>query len=111
MNVVGNNAAFITTILGIAGLVAVGLGIYWHFNRQAKLRDLAVLRRKLDELEPSDPEYNAARALYTSMMIDAERWDFFHSYAGSDGHSSSSDHHSDGSDDSGGGSDGGGGHH
>jgi len=35
------------------------------------------LKKKLDELKPSDPEYGAVRALYTSMVIDAERWGFF----------------------------------
>jgi hypothetical protein len=71
------------------------------------LRDLAALRQKLDEFTPSDPEYGAVRALYTSMVIDAERWGFFHSDAGADGHSGSI-HHSEGShagDHSGGGGD------
>jgi hypothetical protein len=72
------------------------------------LRDLAELRKKLDDLEPSDPEYGAVRALYTSMVIDAERWGFFHSDSGSSDHSGSV-HHSGG--DHIGDSGGGGGHH
>src|ERR1700679_3405699 len=109
-NVIASTAALITMMVGVAGLVAVGLGIYWIFNKRAKLRHLAGLRKLLDELEPTDPEYNAVRALYTSMMIDADRWGFFHSQGGSEGHNRG-DHHSSISDHSGGGFDGGGGHH
>jgi uncharacterized membrane protein YgcG len=109
MNIIANSAALTTTVFGITGLLAVGLAIYWLFNKQARLRDLAELRKKLDELEPSDPEYGAVRALHTSMVIDAERWGFFHSDSGSDGHSGST-HHG-GSDHSGGDSGGGGDHH
>ena len=109
MNIITNSAAIITTVFGIVGLLAVGLGIYWLFNKQARLRDLAKLRKKLDELEPSDPEYSAVRALYTSMVIDADRWGFFHSDSASDGQSGSV-HHS-GGDHVGDGSAGGGDHH
>ena len=105
MSVIAGSAALVTTVFGIAGLLAVGLGIYWLFNKQARFRDLAELRKKLDQLEPSDPEYGAVRALHTSMVIDAERWGFFHSDAGSDGHGGSA-HHG-GSDHSGGDSGGG----
>lgn len=31
-------------------------------------------------MSPTDPQYNHVRALYTSMMIEAHRWDFFHSH-------------------------------
>jgi len=59
------------------------------------------LKKKLDELKPSDPEYGAVRALCTSMVIDAERWGFFNSGPGSaDGGSadhSGGDHVGDGS--------------
>ncbi|TYO60740.1 hypothetical protein FXV83_42230 [Bradyrhizobium hipponense] len=85
-------AAVWTIIVCIVGLLSVGLGIYWLFNKQAKLSDLAELRKRLDDLKPSDPEYGAVRALYTSMMIDAERWGFFHSGSGSDGDGGSADH-------------------
>ena len=81
-----------TTAVCIAGLLSVGLGIYWLVNKRARLRDLAELRKRLDELNPSDPEYGAVRALYTSMMIDAERWAFFQSGSGSDGDGGSADH-------------------
>jgi hypothetical protein len=90
--IIAGPAAVWTTVVCIAGLLSIGLGIYWLFNKQARLRDLAELRKKLDELEPSDPEYGAVRALYTSMVIDADRWGFFHSGSGSDGHSGSADH-------------------
>lgn len=84
-------AAVWTTVVCIAGLLSVGLG-YWLFNKRARLRDLAELRSRLDELKPSDPEYGAVRALYTSMMIDAERWGFFHAGSGSDDDGGSADH-------------------
>jgi uncharacterized membrane protein YgcG len=90
--IIAGPAAVWTTVIGIVGLLSIGLGIYWLFNKQARLRDLAELRKKLDELEPSDPEYSDVRALYTSMVIDAERWGFFHSGSGSGGHSGSADH-------------------
>jgi hypothetical protein len=85
-------AAVWMIVVCIAGLLSVGLGIYWLFNKQARLRDLAELRKKLDDLTPSDPEYGAVRALYTSMMIDAERWGFFHPGSGSDGDGANADH-------------------
>ena len=79
------------SLYGIAALVVVGVGIYWQFNKKAKQKQLAALRTKLEQMQSSDPEYGAVRALYTSMMIDAHRWEFFH---GSDAASGSS-HHSD----------------
>lgn len=85
-------AAVGVTVICVAGLLSVGLGIYWLFNKHGRLRDLAELRKRLDELKPSDPEYGAVRALYTSMTIDAERWGFFHSAVGSDGDGGSADH-------------------
>ncbi|KYH03215.1 hypothetical protein SE91_12205 [Bradyrhizobium sp. DOA1] len=88
-------AAAWTAKVGIAGLLSVGLGIYWLINKRARLRDLAELRRKLAELRPSDPEYGAVRALYTSMVVDAERWSFFHSGSGDD-RGSDGDHAADG---------------
>jgi hypothetical protein len=35
------------------------------------------MRERLDELQVSDPEHGAVRALYTSMVIDADRWGLF----------------------------------
>lgn len=84
-------AAIWTILVCLAGLLSVGLGTYWLLNKRARLRDLADLRQRLDELTPADPEYGAVRALYTSMMIDAERWGFFHG-SGSDGDGGSADH-------------------
>jgi uncharacterized membrane protein YgcG len=100
-------STFSLSLYGIAALVALGLGIYWQFNNKAKQRQLAELREKLEVMKPSDPEYGPVRALYTSMMIDAHRWDFFHgSDAGGGGsHHSDSGSHS-GGDHSGGGGDG-----
>nr|QIP11035.1 hypothetical protein HAV00_25385 [Bradyrhizobium symbiodeficiens] len=85
-------AAVWMAMVGIAGLLSVGLGIYWLFNKRARLRDLTEMRKRLDELRPSDPEYGAVRALYTSMMIDAERWSSVHSGSGSHGDTGSADH-------------------
>jgi hypothetical protein len=108
MNMFASPAAITTTVFGIVAMITVSLSIYWLFNKQARLRDLAELRKKLDDLEPSDPEYGAVRALYTSMVIDAERWGFFHSDSGSSDLSGSA-HHSGG--DHIGDTGGGGGHH
>jgi hypothetical protein len=35
------------------------------------------VRKRLDRLNPTDSEYGAVRALYTSMVLDAERWGLF----------------------------------
>jgi hypothetical protein len=91
MSMLATPAAMTITVFGIVALVMLGLGIYWLFNKRARLRDLAEMRAKLDELEPSDPEYGMVRALYTSMVLDAERWGFF-AGSGSGGHDGSADH-------------------
>lgn len=85
-------AAVTITVFGIVALVTLGLGMYWLFNKQARLRDIAEMRAKLDELAPSDPEYGAARALYMSMVVDAARWGFFAAESGSGGDSGTADH-------------------
>jgi hypothetical protein len=90
--IIAGPAAVWTTVVCVVGLLLICLGLYWIFNKQARLRDLAELRKKLDELKPSDPEYGDVRALYTSMVIDAERWGFFQSGSGSDGDGGSADH-------------------
>ncbi|MBO4227357.1 hypothetical protein [Bradyrhizobium neotropicale] len=95
MNMFAGPAAITTTLFGIVALVTVGIGTYWLFNKQARLKHIVELRKKLDELKPSDPEYGAVRALYTSMVIDAERWGFLRSDSESSDHSGSG-HHSDG---------------
>jgi hypothetical protein len=100
-------AAVLTAFLCIAGLLSIGLGVYWLFNKKARLRDIEELRKKLDELRPSDPEYNVVRALYTSMVIDAHGSGFFHSGSESGGDNGSVGHG--GGDHVGG--DGSGGHH
>jgi uncharacterized membrane protein YgcG len=79
MNFMANAAAVMTTVFGVVALFMVGLGIYWLFNKQARLRQIAELRKKLDEMKPTDPEYGAVRALHTSMVIDAHRWSLFKS--------------------------------
>lgn len=62
---------------GSVGLLSVGLGSFWLFSKSARLEQQAELNKKLDEMAPSDPEYSGARALYTSMVIDGERWGFY----------------------------------
>ena len=116
INLVGNFAAAWTALIGVAGLLTIGLGIYWLFNRQARLRELAEMREKLDEMQVSDPEYGPVRALYTSMVLDAERWGFFVFDAGTNGHGAgdhhgSGDHHGGDHHSSDGGAGGGGHHH
>jgi uncharacterized membrane protein YgcG len=92
MNFAAYSATFWAAVVGFVAFFAVGLGIYWLFNKKARLRHLAELRAKLDELDPSDPEYGSVRALYTSLVIDAERWGFFHSFSASDSHGGGLDH-------------------
>lgn len=101
--------SFFLSFYGIVALVVVGVGIYWQFDKKAKQKQLAEMRAKLETMQSNDPEYGQVRALYTSMMIDAHRWDF---YRGSDASGGGSSHHSDGGgshssgDHSGGGGDG-----
>ena len=87
-------SSFFLSLYGIAALVVVCVGIYWLFDKKARQRQLAELRAKLEAMQPSDPEYGQVRALYTSMMIDAHRWDFFHGSDAADGGSHSSGDHS-----------------
>jgi len=89
MNFMANAAMVAPTAIGVVALFMVGLGIYWLFNKQAKLRHIAELRKKLDEMKPTDPEYGAVRALHTSMVIDAQRWGFFKADDASSAHDGS----------------------
>jgi hypothetical protein len=104
--IIASPATVWTMAVCAVALLSIGLGLFWLFNKQARLKNLADLRKKLDELSPSDPEYSGVRALYTSMVIDAERWGFFHSDSGSGNDAGSTDrsgvgHVSDGSSDGG----------
>lgn len=94
------SAGFFSTVFALAGGVAIGFSIYWLFNKQAKARQLAELRKQMDDLRPTDPEYNQVRALYTSMMIDAQRWEFFSKKQAGEGAQGSSHHDTDSSGDS-----------
>lgn len=74
-------------LFGIAALIMLVLGLYLLLNRKARKRRLAAARAKLNEMKPSDPEYNQVRALYTEMVIQAHRWDVFHrTDSADDGH-------------------------
>jgi hypothetical protein len=105
MDMLTRPAAITGIVFGVVALLAVGLGIYWLFNKRARPKHLAELRKRLDDLRPADPEYGAVRALYTSMVIDAHRWGFFHSETGSSDGSGSAQHSGDHQDGSGGGGD------
>ena len=71
--IIASPAIVWTAVVCIVGLLSIGLCLFWLFNKQARLKHLTELRKKLDELTPFDPEYSDVRALYTSMVIDAER--------------------------------------
>jgi|EndMetStandDraft_5_1072996.scaffolds.fasta_scaffold174671_2 uncharacterized membrane protein YgcG len=92
MSMLASPAKITVMVFGVVALMTLGMGIYWLFNKRARLRDIAELRARLHELAPSDPEYGAARALYTSMVLDAERWGFFAGESGSGGHGAGTDH-------------------
>ena len=92
MSMLASPATMTVTLFGIVALVTLGMAAYWLFNRRARLRDIAELRRTLDELTPSDPQYGAARALYSSMVVDAERLGFFPAEVPSGGHGGSAHH-------------------
>jgi hypothetical protein len=92
MSMLASPATMTVTLFGIVALVTLGMAAYWLFNRRARLRDIAELRRKLDELQPSDPQYGAVRALYTSMVVDAERLGFFPAEFPSGDHGGSAHH-------------------
>jgi len=68
-------AAVMTFLPIIGGFSAIGLSIYWLFNKKSKRRHLAELRKKYEEMSPTDPEYNDVRSLYFSSMLDGERSD------------------------------------
>src|SRR5712664_190081 len=68
--IIAGPAAVLTTLFCIAGLLSIGLGLYWLFNKQARLRDLAELRKRLDELKPSDPEYGGCQG---TLHVDGDR--------------------------------------
>ncbi|MGJ5180533.1 hypothetical protein ACQR16_25210 [Bradyrhizobium oligotrophicum] len=99
-------AVALVTLFGLAALGMLCVAVYWLFNKQVRLKELARVREPLARHNPSDPEYNTVRTLYTSMVIDAERLGFFHSGAPSGDHGGS--HHASGDDAS---SSGGGNHH
>jgi uncharacterized membrane protein YgcG len=53
------------------GLLIIGLGVV--LKRAWAQRELEMLRKKYQETEVSDPQYNAVRALYISALIDHDR--------------------------------------
>jgi uncharacterized membrane protein YgcG len=80
------------------GLFVIGAGLV--LKRKWAKRELELLRKKYQEMDVTDPQYNAARALYISAAIDYDR------HSAADHLTGSTDS---GGGDSGGGGDGGGG--
>lgn len=80
------------------GFFVIGVGLV--LKRKWAKRELELLRKRYQEMDVTDPQYNAARALYISAAIDYDR----HSAAD---HLASTD--SGGGDTGGGASEGGGG--
>jgi hypothetical protein len=66
------------SLYGIFALILIFFSIFWLINKSLREKQLSDLRAKLLELQPTDPEYNQARALYISMMIDAHQRDIFY---------------------------------
>jgi hypothetical protein len=66
---------FINLAFGLGALALFCLSIYWLFNKIAKKRQIAKLREMLDKMDPTDPEYNQAKTLYATLMLDAHHWD------------------------------------
>lgn len=75
---------FLLPVIGISGLVAIGLAAYWVFKKEAKKRHLKELRRLYENMSPTDPQYNTARALFLAASISDAASD--HGY-GSEGSS------------------------
>lgn len=94
---------FLGWIPGFAAVCALGLfviGVGLVLKRKWAKRELELLRKKYQEMDVTDPQYNAARALYVSAAIDYDRHSAADHLAGST---------DSGVGDSGGGGDGGGG--
>lgn len=60
----------LTTLLGVTALFAVGLGLYWVVNRDARRRHIEELRKDWERLAPTDPNYNTARALFIAASLE-----------------------------------------
>ena len=60
-----------TIMAAVSGLVAIGFGVYWLFNKGAKQRHIAQLREQLDTMRPTDPEYNKVKLLLAAMIADS----------------------------------------
>jgi len=65
---------FFIFIIIVLPILAIGFYVCWL---KAKQRHLEALRKKLDMLQPVDPEYDQTKAEYLSAMDDIERWEWF----------------------------------
>lgn len=71
MQISVDNYYFFMCLSGIAGVYFCYVMYVYFFKKHIFKRELEELRKRYEELKPTDPEYNQVRALYTSMMIDA----------------------------------------
>lgn len=63
-------------LIGLTGSICIFFALYWLFDKKSKERHLAILREQYLKMQPTDPEYNQVRALYTAMMIDAKGYTY-----------------------------------
>lgn len=88
---------WLPTFLGVCALAFLVIGLGALLRKKWAQRELDALRKKYQETDVTDPEYNPVRALYMSAVIDHDR------RSGAEGLTSSGDTGSDSSGDSGGG--------
>ena len=102
--IVDNPAVIVAALFALGGLSVIALRLYGFFNYKAWKRQVVELRKRMDEMKPTDPEYNDAKALYMSLMNDAKMLDYHFAHDSAEGshtsdHSGSTvdhHHHSDG---------------
>lgn len=64
-------ATAINLLFGFAALCTLIVGIVYFRDPKSYDEDIAALRRKLDEHEPTDPQYNQARQVYAVGVAEA----------------------------------------
>ena len=80
----------------LGGTIAIGFGIYWLFNKQARQKQIAELRRRHEEMAPTDPEYNQVKLLLSAMIADSQMHSVFNHDSSNSSNSSSDSGGSDG---------------
>ena len=66
---VSNVLSVLPLAIGISALLAIALASYWFINKKIKKRHLEELRRIYENMSPTDPRYNTARALFVAAAI------------------------------------------